>query len=591
MSRIQLADRTKKGAICAFWAIALARKGWPRTVGELRTFRARRKSAAERRALLSVQRELRLIDSCNRTKYLKDFREAFRAYERLLAPGEFDSFATSCDVLLIGDYHALPSSQQFTARLAIQLKQQREGPVIVGLEPIFKRDQAILDDWQAGSISDRELRTRLRFDNQWGYAWEPFIQMLHMLRQSGIAMFGLDCYPRGDMRRIGTRDRHAAMMVAELKARYPDSQVLVAFGESHLAPQHLPAAVKKRLPDARVYTILQNLDEMYWRAAGDSVQPPEGVRVSDDVICIFNTTPWEKYQCYRACVENWRSQGGHKADYAPVFYDLIDALLEFLRIERYADADEFEPRYFVDLYPEVYGAKSVGTVRRLLERKKLNPQQVRATLYNLIENGSCYVPERNVLLCFSLRLQSAAECAASFVHHACRRLNEAELPWEESEEGREEGFYRKVVEYGLVDFGSRVLCSVRPLREEQELFGAYSAEREEVEEAMGFSYRDYIETVDFLVLHRDFELNQRRYAHRPELMNRFLTTQPLKQLDFAAHELGELFGSELYQAYIEGQVSKRFIRSLFFRSLAGNKCACSVYFKAIQRTRTKIPLL
>ena len=586
-----MAGRTKKGAICPFLAIALARKGWPLNVGELRTFRARRKSAAERRALLSVQRELRLIDSCSRTKYLKDFREAFRAYERLLLPGEVENFAKSCDILLIGDYHALPSSQQFTSRLAIQLKQEGDRPVIVGLEPIFKRDQAILDDWQAGSIADSELRTRLRFDNQWGYAWEPFIQMLHMLRQSRIPIFGLDCYPRGDMRRIGTRDRHAAMMVAELEARYPDSQILVSFGESHLAPQHLPAAVRKRLPDMRVNTILQNLDELYWHAAGESVQPPEGVRISDNVICVFNTTPWEKYQCYRACVENWRSEGGNKADYAPVFYDLIDALLEFLRIERYADVDEFEPRYFVDLYPEVYGAKSVGTVRRLLERKTLNPQQVRGTLYNLIENGSCYVPERNMLLCFSLRLQSAAECAASFVHHACRRLNEAELPWEESEEGREEGFYRKVVEYGLVDFGSRVLCSVRPLREEQELFGAYSAEREEVEEAMGFSYREYIETVDFLVLHRDFELNQRRYARRPELMNRFLTARPLKQLDFAAHELGELFGSELYQAYVEGEVSKRFIRSLFFRSLAGAKCARNLYFKAIQRTRTKTSLV
>ena len=108
---------------------------------------------------------------------------------------------------------------------------------------------------------------------------------------------------------------------------------------------------------------------------------------------------------------------------------------------------------------------------------------------------------------------------------------------------------------------------------------------------MGFSYREYIETVDFLVLHRDFELNQRRYALRPELMNRFLTARPLKQLDFAAHELGELFGSELYQAYVEGQVSKRFIRSLFFRSLAGAECARNVYFKAIQRTRTRTSLV
>ena len=124
---------------------------WQRglSVGELHTFRARRKSAAERRALLSVQRELRLLDSCSRTKYLKDFREAFRFYERLLLPGEIESFANACDILLIGDYHALPSSQQFTARLAIHLKQQAARPVIVGLEPIFKRDQAIVDDWQA----------------------------------------------------------------------------------------------------------------------------------------------------------------------------------------------------------------------------------------------------------------------------------------------------------------------------------------------------------------------------------------------------------------------------------------------------------
>jgi len=133
--------------------------------------------------------------------------------------------------------------------------------------------------------------------------------------------------------------------------------------------------------------------------------------------------------------------------------------------------------------------------------------------------------------------------------------------------------------------------AARPLREEQELFGAYSAEREEIEEAMGFSYREYIETVDFLVLHRDFELNQRRYAHRPEIINRFLRARPLKQLDFAAQELGELFGSELYQGYVEGQISKRFIRSLFFRSLAGAKCARSLYFKAIQRTRIKTSIV
>ncbi len=556
---------------------------------ELHTFRSRRRSAAERRALLPVQRELGLIDSCSRTKYLRDFREAFRHYERLLAAGELETFAALCDILLIGDYHALASCQDFAGTLVLELRQRDERPVLLGLEPIFKRDQAILDDWQRRMISDTELRGRLHFDSQWGYAWEPFIQMLRALREHQVPLFGLDCYPRGDMRRIGTRDRHAALAIAELQARYPDAQIVALFGESHLSPQHLPAAIRARLPHARIHTILQNQDELYWRAIGESIGPPQGVRISDEVMCVFNAPPWEKYHAYREYIKQWREQSRNRTDHAPVFYDLIDALLEFLGVERYADADDFEPRYFVDLYPEVYGHNSVSEVRRLLQRKKLNEAQVGRALRMLMEGKSYYLPERNVLLCFALRLQSASEAAASFVHHACRRLNETELPWEESGEGKEDGFYRKAIEYGLVDFGSRVLYSARPLALEQELLAAYSASAEEIEEAECMSARDYLETVDFLLLHRDLELYEHRYAQRPALLKRFIRNKSLESLDFAARKLGTLFGSDLYQAYIEGDLPKRWVRSLFFKSLAGVGRARAIYFNAAQKARKPSP--
>ncbi len=555
-------------------------------MAEQHTFRARRRSAAERRALLPVQRELGLIDSCSRTKYLRDFREAFRSYERLLVPGELEAFAGDCDILLIGDYHALASCQEFAARLALQFHQQHDRPVLLGLEPVFKRDQAILDDWQRRTISDAELRGRLHFDSQWGYAWGPFIQMLRDLREHNVPLFGLDCYPRGDMRRIATRDRHAALAIAELQARHPGALTVVLFGESHLAPQHLPAALRARLPDARIHTILQNQDELYWRSIGESIVRPQGVRICDDAICVFNAPPWEKYQAFREYIERWRARSSNNTDYAPVFYDLIDALLEFLGVERYADADDFEPRYFVDLYPEVYGRNSVAEVGRLLQRKKLNDAQVQKALRRLVEDQSYYLPERNLLLSLSLRLHSASEAAASFVHHACRRLNETELPWEESGEGKEDGFYRKALEYGLIDFGARVLYSARHLAGEQELLAAYSASRQEIEESSCMAFREYIETVDFLLLHRDFELNEHRYAHPPALLKKFIQNQSLEQLDFAARKLGMLFGSDLYQAYIEGDVPKRSVRSLFFKSLAGHGRARSIYFHAVQKART-----
>ena len=45
--------------------------------------------------------------------------------------------------------------------------------------------------------------------------------------------------------------------------------------------------------------MLQNVDALYWRAAGEQHEQVEAVRVEDDVVCVFNSTPLEKYENYR----------------------------------------------------------------------------------------------------------------------------------------------------------------------------------------------------------------------------------------------------------------------------------------------------
>ena len=75
--------------------------------------------------------------------------------------------------------------------------------------------------------------------------------------------------PREDLRKIGARDRHAAHKLAEIRQRHPNAAIMVLFGESHLAPGHLPKALRERLPEERVLTVLQNVDALYWRAAGE----------------------------------------------------------------------------------------------------------------------------------------------------------------------------------------------------------------------------------------------------------------------------------------------------------------------------------
>src|SRR5437660_11720598 len=89
------------------------------------------------------------------------------------------------------------------------------------------------------------------------------------------------------------------MKIAEIRKRHPNAGVYVLFGESHMAPGHLPRAIRKQNPAAKVVTVLQNVDSLYWRAAGERAAKIEAVRGKEDVVCVFNATTREQYESYR----------------------------------------------------------------------------------------------------------------------------------------------------------------------------------------------------------------------------------------------------------------------------------------------------
>jgi len=228
-----------------------------------------RRSEAQLHALAGVEREIRINDPNGRRKYLQDFSQAFRSYESFIDRQQLNQSVRGADTILIGDYHALPSAQRFAAILLEERAQPGDRPVVLGLETIFSRDQHILDEWWRREIDAEELQQRIRFDLDWGYDWAPFYELLVTAREHADAIYGLDCMPREDLRKIGARDRHAAHKLAEIRQRHPNAAIMVLFGESHLAPGHLPKALRGRLPEERLLTVLQNVDAVYWRAAGE----------------------------------------------------------------------------------------------------------------------------------------------------------------------------------------------------------------------------------------------------------------------------------------------------------------------------------
>src|SRR5271170_541149 len=380
-----------------------------------------RRSAAELFALEGVEREIRAQDSHGRRKYLREFSQAFGKYDSVLDSQQIQNALRAADVVLIGDYHALPAAQRYAASLLEERALAGDRPVVLGVETIFARDQHILDEWWRREIDETELRQRIRFDLDWGYDWTPFYELLVAARDHGEAVYGLDCMPRENLRKIGARDRHAAAKIAEIRAQHPNAVIFVLFGESHLAPGHLPRVLHKEMPDAKVLTVLQNVDALYWRAAGERADKIEAVSISDDVLCVFNSTPLEKYESYRLFLDQW-SRCDTGPDFAPTIYNLIDSLAAFLGINRYSPHNGTQPKFLVDMLPEVHGNSSDALIRRLLSRKGVSEQQLESMLATVGARGSAYLPEVNAFHIREFQMVHAAEDATRFLHQACQGL-------------------------------------------------------------------------------------------------------------------------------------------------------------------------
>jgi hypothetical protein len=485
-----------------------------------------RRSAAQLHALAGVEREIRAQDSHHRRKYLREFNQAFRSYDSLLDSGQIQSALHSADVVLIGDYHALPAAQRHAASLIEQRALGGDRPVVLGVETIYARDQHILDEWWRREIDENELRQRIRFDLDWGYDWAPFYNLLVTARDHGEAVYGLDCMPREDLRKIGARDRHAAAKIGEIRLRHLEAAIFVLFGESHLAPSHLPREVHRFMPGAKILTVLQNIDALYWRAAGEPAHKVEAVRVNDDVLCVFNATPLEKYESYRLFLDQW-SRCDDGPDFAPTIYNLIDSLVRFLEINRYSPHNSTQPKFLVDMLPEVYGGAGDALVRRLLSRAGIDEAEREAMLGSVEDRGSAYFPQVNAFYVREFKMIHAAEDATRFLHQACQGLPQR-LNGNPASSGNAprrsavDEFYARVIEHAVAYFGSRVLYPSRPVPGDPS-----SLSRAACEALAKASIR----------------------------MDR-------NKSDALARELGYRIGSRIYDAYLEGKVAPSGLRRL-----------------------------
>ncbi len=168
-----------------------------------------------------------------------------------------------------------------------------------------------VEQWLAGAISEKEFLRRIRYDSEWGYEWENYREIFLTAKGLRIAVKGLDCELRKDLRKIRKRDFCVATKIVEILQQNSQAQLLIFVGESHLAESHLPGKVRSALKDGgqalEDIVIVQNMDSIYWALMRQKYQA-DVVKIEPNKFCVLNSTPLEKYRSYERAILRWEHQ-------------------------------------------------------------------------------------------------------------------------------------------------------------------------------------------------------------------------------------------------------------------------------------------
>src|SRR5262249_27036597 len=151
------------------------------------------------------------------------------SFENVCGFSEVLDEAAASNLIWIGDYHALSRFQQFAADFVHELYRKNTN-IALGVEPVFARQQKLLDRWMMGRISEQAFLEGIHYAEEWGCDWDSYSLLFNTARDLGIPIYGVDCHPRYDMRSISRRDQRTARRISSIIEQDPTRTLVIVFG-------------------------------------------------------------------------------------------------------------------------------------------------------------------------------------------------------------------------------------------------------------------------------------------------------------------------------------------------------------------------
>ncbi len=530
---------------------------------------------AQRSVIRSLKREIFGLDKTSKSSYIREFHSELSGYRKICSKEEVLERAAASDIVYFGDYHPLDASQKLALDFLAELK-ARGTKVILALEMLYEYEQETLDRWMKGAMSEEEFVEAINYSSEWGFNWESYRRFFEAAKDPFVPIFGIDYEPRDQLRFIRHRDRMIARKIASIRDFFPDHTILVVIGESHIASSHLPADVRKltggRLKET---TIVQNIDEIYWRLLRKGRQDAEAVQIGAGRYCIFTASPMIKYQSYRRVIDIW-TEGAGCDIHTPSMGEMFDNILNFIvggrgRLEVTAGEDWCEP--VESVVPEIHCGTTYKSISAHLRSLGMTQKGVLAAAENLRRSGMSYIPVVNKLVIQRFDIVCAAREAARFVLYAMR---DEIGPLRKIRRTMEDRFYAFVFEEALCTLGARLVNPVISCGGPGELFEAMGENGPVGGPVPGMTLAETREAAALLRYHIAREKTGGKMSTGK--MKRIHSLGIRKRL-WIIKALGWTLGDAFYSGFHDGKVSLEELQALFRERFAVEGAAAPLYLE------------
>lgn len=499
---------------------------------------------------LSLQLSLYRSQKARIARQVQPGSEAFRAYEaryrrrtarfeEVVPLSDVHRAVNEADIVYVGDYHTLRSAQDAFRALVEAALAAGDRRVVLALEFVEGRHQAVLDQFLAGRITARTFLQRIGHPYRSGFdIWPGFLPLFELARDEGLEVRAIDLRASGPTS-LRRRDAYAARRIAEAAKAADRPRVMVLMGQYHVAPGHLPREVERALGPSRArkgLVVYQNCESVWWQLArGGGEGGAEAVRVREGEYCLVHTSP---VLCQQSFLDYLEAEG----DDAPLGEGAEARFRELAAlVAKLPGVDVREALEDV----RVLGPADARVLETISARGRLRAKEIEAVRRHILGGQSLYVPRARAVWLGTSSLNHAAEEASHFVRH-CAVGDGMDRPRKVAD-----AFYARCVEEALGFFGSRLVNPKRACRGLESWAQLFRERKGEERQIAAFvlahkaAETDAAARGDFAATARLLPLRQDRLFHA------------------VSHGLGYLLGDALHRAFRQGRLSRAAVRALF----------------------------